>query len=340
MQYSSEIQTYTIITITFPGQHKQQLSLGLIIGGQLFESDGGKQVPGPETATVAVFGGDCTVADLPHPRRNHVSLVTPGKNPRVLVCGGTAPDLYNPLRLLDSCLSYNLSDRQWIHHSTTLEPYAWAAGVSLSGGSNPGSYIFKRSGGEFLPQDSSVWQKGPEFPGGYTTARPCVVATTHTTLLIFGVHGVFEYNAELEVWDNWKTSLLMGGRFGHACHLQGRKVVVAGGSSSRSAGITTELLDLDSREMRRAGDLTSDNYGSGMFQMGIPNREILIVFGGSNNSLLEQWDPEVETWTPSPAIMARKYLFSATTVDASLVCKPGNEDILKRQAQFQPISFR
>ena len=307
----------------------------------MFESDDDSRQP--ETATVAVFGGDCTVADLPYSRSAHVALVTPGKNPLVLVCAGHTKNGVDPgadFRLLDSCLSYNLEDRKWIHHSTTLEPYAWAAGVSLSGGSNPGSYIFKRRGSEFLPQDSSVWQIGPKYPGEYTTARPCVVSISPTNLLIIGVKGVFEYNAELEVWDIWKTSMLMGGRSGHTCHLHGRKVVVAGGRSEGSDGISTELLDIDSREMRRVGDLASDIYGSGMFQMGFPNREILIAFGGSNNSLLEQWDPEVETWTPSPAIMARKYLFSATTVDASLVCKPGNEDILKRQAQVQPISFR
>ena len=144
---------YTKITTTFLGQHRQQLSVGLIIGGHLFESDDDSRQP--ETATVAVFGGDCTVADLPYSRSAHVALVTPGKNPLVLVCAGHTKNGVDPgadFRLLDSCLSYNLEDRKWIHHSTTLEPYAWAAGVSLSGGSNPGSYIFKRHGSEFLPR--------------------------------------------------------------------------------------------------------------------------------------------------------------------------------------------
>ena len=69
-----------------------------------------------------------------------------------------------------------------------------------------------------------------------------------------------------------------------------------------------------------------------MFQVGYVGQTVLLTFGiegtgvgvHENNSLIQEWDKVSKQWKLSPAVLTPKYAFSAISVDASLVCKPGD----------------
>ena len=104
---------------------------------------------------------------------------------------------------------------------------------------------------------------------------------------------------------------------------------------------STEIIDLDTREVRLAGDMATPRARFGMFRVGFAGKEILLTFGSAQtynvttddsvyigtpsdeDSLLQQWNPVDETWVASPAVLASKFEFVAISVDASLICKPG-----------------
>merc|ERR1711974_531916 len=91
---------------------------------------------------------------------------------------------------------------------------------------------------------------GPKYVGGGS----CTVTTSPTTILVTGgdQNGKRKKVAELNISSgNWRYLPEMGEvRAGHGCTIVGRKVVVAGGWYKSS-----EILDLDTEQWSRAGDL-------------------------------------------------------------------------------------
>jgi hypothetical protein len=83
-----------------------------------------------------------------------------------------------------------------------------------------------------------------------------------------------------------------------------------------------------------------------MYEIGYAGSRILVTFGSvgkgsvdgayviggsvdteilvqQKESLLQEWHPTDERWKPAPAVMARRYAFSAVTVEARHVCRQG-----------------
>jgi hypothetical protein len=299
------------------------------------------------TASAAVIGADCSVTDLPEPREGHVTAVTPGPDSEVLVCGG-----WNSNDDFSSCLAYSPGPG-WVPHSTLSIARAAASAVMLDKGvyilggwwRNPefGDFHYEAdSSSEFLRAGSSAWEAGPALPGGLGVNGACAVAISPTQFLLIGgdrydgstwlgpSNSVQEYNSLTNSWATWPA--LSRTRDGHACGKLGGKVVVAGGYGGGAE--TTEVIDLETGEVRWAGDMSTPRAAFGMVKVGLPQSNILLTFGSygygsgttdaaQKESLLQEWSDTEESWIPSPAVMERRASFSAVTVEAHLVCLAG-----------------
>ena len=185
---------------------------------------------------------------------------------------------------------------------------------------------------------------------------------------------VWMYSSQTETWSQWPS--LAGPRLGHACIKAGNSVVVAGGGR-QAEGLklelvvlkTTEIINLKTKEVRPAGDMKTPRFLFGIFEIGYKGQTIKLTFGSysldnstyginesnfnpalevyDEDSLLQEWDNTKEDWLQSPAVLNPKFGFSVLSVDASLVCKPGeieeefiqnNKNIEFHYVTFQPTS--
>ena len=115
---------------------------------------------------------------------------------------------------------------------------------------------------------------------------------------------------------------------GSVAAVPGPEPGAAGGSYETLS--TVELIDLKTRQVRAAGSMNSPRHAFAMFQIGFPGSRILLTFGSAGDdsvsnpaSLLQEWQEASESWIPSPAVLTSRQWFSAATVPANLVCKPG-----------------
>ena len=262
----------------------------------------------------------------------------------VLVCAGLDYTVFDSA--LYSCLQYNLAQEAWDHHSNLRYSRTGAAVATLA----DGSYImgdrnnFPYSS-EFLPVGSSNWTEGPGLP--WATKDACGVEINETSLLLISEDGVEEYSTNTRSWSTWPSLAL--GRSGHACIKTGHLVLVAGGTTEVGGHTpTTEVINLETKIVSQAGDMDSPRIYFGMFRLGYNANSVLITFGNAGpdtsvntggegsgpimittmgmadpDSLLQEFNPTTSTWRPSPAVMDPRAHFSAVTVEASLVCKPG-----------------
>ena len=335
--------TMTTMTTSSPGTSTSSstpsLTVGLLTGGRTYGQDWDSR------ARADIIGGDCQLPDLPQQRTGHVSFVTTDQ--LVLVCGGEDFDSDSNLsKYLSSCVQYNLAQERWDHHSDLSKTRNGAAVATLTdgsyilGGFDYGSDVYLDSS-EFLPTGSSQWTQGPRPP--QTGKDACAVAVSHTSLLLIGgglydydystnlrnytfYRTVWEYSSSTSTWSSWPSLVLA--RKGHACIKTGHRVIVAGGETSYGAVTrTTEIINLETKTVSLAGDMASPRTPFGMFEVGYSGNSVVLTFGGSNLNFSattnEEFDPTTSKWRPSPAVMDPKVYFSAVTVEANLVCKPG-----------------
>jgi hypothetical protein len=188
-----------------------------------------------------------------------------------------------------------------------------------------------------------MWEGGPDLPGGEGLQASCAVAISNTTFLLIGGRPsngyyssvIHEFSSLTGAWTQWPVGLSVP-RGGHACSSFQGKVVVAGGYNSTGYNGTgydsTEILDPETRKVKPAGPMATPRDQFGMYEIGYAGSRILLTFGsysGSGSeaavkeSLLQEWDPAAEVWKAAPAVMARRALFSAVTVEARHVCPQG-----------------
>ena len=111
---------------------------------------------------------------------------------------------------------------------------------------------------------------------------------------------------------------MLGRRNGHGCTVVGRKVVVAGGFED----MTSEILDLDTEQWSRAGDLTTWRYRSRLVTL---NDRVILLGGehrdGSSMETVEELDMGQGTWRRLGVRMKtpRAY-FAATVMDRRDLC--------------------
>ena len=124
------------------------------------------------------------------------------------------------------------------------------------------------------------------------------------------------------------TDIFSSFRVGSLVVVAGGSVDVGGGSYSTLSSV--ELIDLKTRVVREAAIMDSPRHAFGMFQIGFQASRILLTFGSAGDdsepdpdSLLQEWEEATESWIRSPAVISARQWFSAATIPANLVCKPG-----------------
>ena len=207
---------------------------------------------------------------------------------------------------------------------------------------------------EVLARYGREWTEGPPLPA--RLAGACAVAVSQTELLLIGglttdrpLSTVWLYSSLSKTWSTWPS--LASARATHACIKTGRTVVVAGGGGVQMGAPTifktTEIIHLDTHEVRLAGDLKTPRFLFGIFDVGYRGQSIILTFGSNKaaelsvstngsvqinglfvdpESIIQEWDPAKEAWHFSPAVLGPRHGFSAVSVEASLVCKPGQQD--------------
>jgi len=182
-----------------------------------------------------------------------------------------------------------------------------------------GSYIFDTvSSGttyEFLASDSNNWVAGPTVPGRWMK-KGCVVRISNEDFLIIGGYDdrsddddrstrIVKFNTRSRTWeDNW-GSLLQARAF-HGCTYTLGKVIVAGGYNDFYGGYlsSTEIIDVDSKQSRSAGNMSEKRYG---FALVTVNNKVLAI-GGRRGTLdylssVEEFNLEEGTWSMAPYSM-------------------------------------
>ena len=270
------------ISISF--YHVSELVVGLLSGGRTRSSSGWSPL-----SSVEIFGGECAVADLPQPRSYHVSFVTP--DDRVMVCGGLQGWGWSQSNSA-SCLEYNLDSNAWRPHSylrakrERAVSVSFPSGVLVLGGQNVWENYYTvpaYSTSDYLARGSSTWQAGPDLPivGGYAyDDAMCAVAISDTSMLVIGLRSqyqyIWEYSMQTFRWSRWSATFRVE-RHASACHKVGDTVVVAGGYPGYKS---TEVIDLNTKRIRQAGDTASPRFFFGFLEMGLPNRTLILTFGG------------------------------------------------------------
>ena len=142
-----------------------------------------------------------------------------------------------------------------IHSGTVIDNRIYL----VSGYGRPASQTTEYSDGE-------RWIGGPHLPYE-VDAGSCTVTTSPTTILVTGGGGterplnkVVELNITTGRWRHLAS--MRDARCYHGCTLVGRNLVVAGGWNGDRQGnmekgwTTSEILDLDTEQWSRAGDMT------------------------------------------------------------------------------------
>jgi len=251
----------------------------------------------------------------------------------VLTCGGEAADGTDDL----SCVSLDLklgvaSEQAWELHSVLDVERIMATAVTIPGF---GSFIlggFKQLTSSFLPLGATEWQAGPILLGtpeetSYYGVCSVLLETEQQFLLIggnaeglLGGTRVAQYDAargDFEKWDSLYTD-----RWGHACARIGNTVVIAGGVSPFfTIYDSTTLLDLDTREQRDGGAMSSPRTWFGMALVGGK----VLAFGGTGGidplDSVDEFDPESDGWVAlDKRIPTAMYSFPTITVKTEDFC--------------------
>ena len=233
----------------------------------------------------------CNEPDLPV-AIDDGSLIT--KSTDVLICGG---DRRN------EC--YKLMGGEWTRQSQEL---ATSRDDRMQVDMPGGSYIFDsdsgRTSSEFLASDSNSWVAGPTVPGRKMSSGCVVKISNEDFLIIGGKYGrdystrIVKFNIRSGTWeDNWGS--LLQARWSHGCTFASGKAIVAGGYNGDKLK-STEIVDVDSRQSRSAGNMSEKRSG---FALVTVNNKVLAI-GGSNGgeylSSVEEFNLEEETWSIAP----------------------------------------
>jgi len=186
---------------------------------------------------------------------------------------------------------------------------------------------------DFLAAGQMQWQEGPALPVDMERG-PCAVTITPTSFLtIYGNHirefdtligGPTSINGWTEAgrWPTLKTSRT----FGPGCAKLGRKVIIAGGWGWNGGALrSTEVLDLDSREITAGGDLATPRHWFHLATLRRGGQEHVVAVAGwdaSDNELnsVEEWVEESSTWKAADNIAQKRRFFGVVEVPRTLVC--------------------
>jgi len=298
-------------------------SLLLITGGHASDSFSSVEVY-PSTSS-------CSPPDLPAGRHTHTTFLTSGPNPVVATCGGEVGDGYTV-----SCLVLDKSNQSWDESrmgDLTMPRRKGAVatlnsvGVFIIGGTATNN---ERTS-DFLAAGTMQWQEGPALP--VDMWEPCAVTITPTSFLAIYEYHIREFDAAIDgptSIDGWREAgswprLKTSRTYWPGCTKIGQKVIIAGGYNNGEAFRSTEVLDLDSRQITAGGDMVS---ARAWFHLATIRRggleKVLAVGGRDASSYVNTVEELVEveestTWRKADSFLGRS-LFGAEAFPEELIC--------------------
>jgi len=280
------------------------------------------------TASTEVLGTDCPTPALPSPRSSHITFLT--ADGLILTCGGrketSEPD--------NSCLVLDPASQSWVSHSILPDEERKASGaVTLPSGVYifGGMYSAQERSSIFLPTGANDWLAGPSLPTDLSTEGPaCIVKLSEHRLLLVGAYDsagddignvVVEYDTQTEAWTRWPD--LDPAADGPSCALVGSMLVVTGGFQYDTDTVvaTTTVIDIETKESRKAGDMTLARGGHMMAVV----KDKLLTFGGSPDehtitSVVDVWDGKEEWEQYTQNLTMTRTDFGAVSVPVETVC--------------------
>jgi len=321
------------------------------LGQAIFISGGASWQDGYSTTEVLdLEGSTCsrTTADLPDARpTGHTSHLYRNN---VVICGGKGYPI-----IADCIASSSPTTGDWRIHSN-------GPSRRYHSGTVVGDRIYLVFEDRLLYWDGQRWQAGPQPPEDFEGS--CTVRTSPTTILVIGGKYGHESTISIGLYPNWPKEIkkaskkvveldintgkwrylpdMKQGRHSHSCTLVGRKVVVAGGRDPPTCHYNqedlmdcvrngneryknSEILDLDTEEWSRAGDLTTSRAVGA--QMVTVTGRVVILGGGwgerpnGGEDTVEELDMEQRTWRRLAVKMKMaRSDFAATVMDKKVLC--------------------
>ena len=279
-------------------------------------------------------------ADLPVSRYLHVTFLTAEPSSVIATCGGLVGDINSAEIISASCLVPDKANQGWdesmmgnltIPREASAVASLMSVGVYVIGGDTENS---KRTS-DFQPAGSMQWREGPTLPEDMDYG-PCAVTITTTSFLVIQGWNIHEFNAEfnptsIEGWreaGRW-PSLKRSRTYWPGCAKLGQKVIIAGGYYNQGPLRSTEVLDLDSREITAGGDMASPRYWFHLATIRREGEEKVFAVGGNDGSAhdsylntAEEWVAENATWRNAGDFLGRsRGHFGAVTVPEDLICQ-------------------
>jgi len=312
-----------------------------LLENKLFCAEGGEEgvlitggfAAGSRLSSVGVFPSTsgCSPPPLPAGRSAHTTFLTSEPNPVLATCGGRV----GGGDATASCLVLDKSNQRWDESrmGDLTMPRRRSAVATLK---SVGVFIIGGAGdnnprtSNFLAAGSMQWQEGPALPVDMWS--PCVVTITPTTFLSIYGYNIREFDAviagptSIEGWSEegrWPR-LKTKRTYWPGCAKLGQKVIIAGGYYG-GAFRSTEVLDLDSREITAGGDMATPRRYFHLATIRTGGLEKVFAVGGQDwadaeLNTVEEWVEESSTWKAADNIARKTGTFAAVGVPRKLVC--------------------
>ena len=164
---------------------------------------------------------------------------------------------------------------------------------------------------------------------------PSAVTITPTSFLAIYGDQICEFDAAINgptSVDGWRDAgrwpeLKTSREAWPGCAKLGQKVIIAGGWNG-GALRSTEVLDLDSRQITAGGDMASPRYWFHLATIRREGEEKVFAVGGNDGSghnsylnTVEEWVAENATWRNAGDFLGRRGHFGAVAVPEDLICQ-------------------
>ena len=233
-------------------------------------------------------------------------------------------------KLWDENLIGDLTKSRSGHAAVSMENI----GTYLIGGNNDSGDDYNKliRTTEFLPEGKTEWTVGPNIP--VDMDLPCAVSISSQSFLAIGNNGIREYKVDINDptsmagWQSEWPELNILNKKSLSCSKIGNSVVIAGGyfedkDKKKTYQSSTEVLDLSTRKVLAAGDMTSPRAQFIMATITRDRKQMVMAFGGAPDSIsfstafsdvdnpenyfgensVEQFDPDTNKWTLLPTKM-------------------------------------
>ena len=168
---------------------------------------------------------------------------------------------------------------------------------------------------DFLPNGSTVWEKGPNIPEpGFQVGSAVVISDTEVVLtggIGCGGKRIMKYNTITNEWQNLKD-LRVARRFHSAIFFNG-KIILTGGyryvpGDWKTVPSTvldlTEIYDIEKECSEMAGNLNIKRQDHGIGIIKKNGKSTVIAYGGISSdgeslSSIEEWNDKEKKWVVS-----------------------------------------